>query len=106
MSIVVKSEREACWKVNVEAVETLAQQCNDTGARLIQLSTDFVFNGLDGPYEESARPDPVNFYGKSKQAAENAARRAGFDKWTIVRTVLVLWYRSAYGPVLISYFGC
>lgn len=84
-----ETEREACWKVNVEAVETLAQQCNDTGARLIQLSTDFVFNGLDGPYEESARPDPVNFYGKSKQAAENAVRRAGFDKWTIARTVLV-----------------
>lgn len=84
-----ETEREACWKVNVEAVETLAQQCSDTGARLIQLSTDFVFNGLDGPYEESARPDPVNFYGKSKQAAENAARRAGFDKWTIARTVLV-----------------
>ncbi len=84
-----ETDREACWKVNVEAVETLAQQCSDAGARLIQLSTDFVFNGLNGPYEENARPDPVNFYGKSKQAAENAARRAGFDKWTIARTVLV-----------------
>ncbi len=84
-----ETDRKACWKANAEAVETLAQQCSDTGARLIQLSTDFVFNGLNGPYEENARPDPVNFYGKSKQAAENAVRRAGFDKWTIARTVLV-----------------
>jgi len=45
-----ETEREACWKVNVEAVETLAQQCSDTGARLIQLATDFVFNGLDAHY--------------------------------------------------------
>ncbi len=84
-----ETNREACWKVNVDAVETLAQQCKDTGARLIQLSTDFVFDGLDGPYREDARPNPVNFYGKSKQAAENAVRKAGFDKWAIVRTVLV-----------------
>ncbi len=84
-----ETDRDACWKVNVDAVETLAQQCKDIGARLIQLSTDFVFDGLDGPYHENARPNPVNFYGKSKQAAENAVRKAGFDKWAIVRTVLV-----------------
>ena len=84
-----ETNRDACWKVNVDAVETLAQQCKDAGARLIQLSTDFVFDGLDGPYHEGARPNPINFYGKSKQAAENAVRKAGFDKWAIVRTVLV-----------------
>ncbi len=84
-----ETDREACWKANVDAVETLARQCKDIGARLIQLSTDFVFDGLDGPYHEDARPNPVNFYGKSKQAAENAVRKAGFGKWAIVRTVLV-----------------
>lgn len=84
-----ETEREACWKVNVDAVETLARQCREAGARLVQLSTDFVFDGLNGPYGEDARANPVNFYGKSKQAAENAVRKAGFDKWAIVRTVLV-----------------
>jgi dTDP-4-dehydrorhamnose reductase len=82
-------EREACWTTNVEAVEHLARQCDVTGARLIQVSTDFVFDGEDGPYQEDARPNPVNFYGKSKMAAENAVRGAGLHNWTIARTVLV-----------------
>lgn len=84
-----ETHRDECWTVNAEAVEHLARQCHRVGAHLIQVSTDFVFNGLDGPYREEARPDPVNFYGKSKQAAENAARGAGLDKWSIARTVLV-----------------
>ena len=81
--------RDACWKVNAEAAETLARQCHTVGARLVQVSTDFVFDGADGPYREDDRPAPVNFYGKSKLAAENATREAGLDAWAIARTVLV-----------------
>lgn len=84
-----ETHRDDCWKVNTEAVEHLARQCHQIGAHLIQVSTDFVFDGQNGPYREDARPDPINFYGKSKQAAENAARGAGLDKWSIARTVLV-----------------
>lgn len=82
-------EREACWEVNATAVEYLARQCDVTGARLIQVSTDFVFDGADGPYNETARPNPVNFYGRSKMAAENAVRSARLGNWAIARTVLV-----------------
>lgn len=81
--------RDACWQVNVEAVETLAKQCETSGAQFIQVSSDFVFDGNDGPYSENARPDPLNFYGKSKLASENAARSAGVDRWSVARTVLV-----------------
>ncbi|MDX1548384.1 MAG: dTDP-4-dehydrorhamnose reductase [Rhodothermales bacterium] len=84
-----ETEREACWAVNVDAVEHLARQCHATGARLVQISTDFVFDGAGGPYREDARPNPVNFYGKSKLAAENVTREAGLDQWAIARTVLV-----------------
>ncbi len=82
-------EREACWKVNVEGVEHLARNCKSTGARLVQVSTDFIFDGQHGPYREDARPNPVNFYGKSKLAAENIVRQLGTDQWSIVRTVVV-----------------
>ncbi|MEM1128187.1 MAG: dTDP-4-dehydrorhamnose reductase [Bacteroidota bacterium] len=84
-----EQHRDACWQVNVEAVERLARWCHRTGSRLIQLSTDFVFDGTNGPYREDARPNPVNFYGKSKLAAENATRAAGLDRWSIVRPVLI-----------------
>jgi dTDP-4-dehydrorhamnose reductase len=81
--------REACWRINSDAVETLARSSRQHGSRLIQVSTDFVFDGREGPYAESARPNPVNYYGRSKQASENAARLAGVDNWAVARTVLV-----------------
>lgn len=84
-----EDKKDACWRVNVDAVETLARHCLIHGSHLIQVSTDFVFDGEAGPYRESARPKPINFYGKSKLAGENAARGAGLDAWSIARTVLV-----------------
>ena len=81
--------REECWRTNAEAVGTLAKLCRGIGTHLIHLSTDFVFNGKSGPYREFDRPDPINYYGKSKLAGENAARSAGVNKWTIIRTNVV-----------------
>lgn len=86
---VCETDRESCWKTNVDAVENLARLCRASGCRLVQVSTDFVFDGTSGPYRETDRPGPVNFYGKSKLAAENILREAGLDKWAIARTILV-----------------
>lgn len=88
-----EDNREVCWNVNALAVETLAKFCLLRGARLIQVSTDFVFDGVGGPYRETARPNPISYYGRSKLAGENHARQTGLNKWAIVRTVLV--YGSA-----------
>jgi dTDP-4-dehydrorhamnose reductase len=84
-----EADRDACWEVNVHATAALARACRASGARLVLLSTDFVFDGEDGPYDEAARPGPLNFYGRSKLAAENAVRSAGHERWAIVRTTLV-----------------
>jgi dTDP-4-dehydrorhamnose reductase len=92
-----ETDRERCRRVNAEAVETLADECRRAGARLVQLSTDFVFDGTDGPYAEDARPAPVNYYGEAKLAGENAARSVGTGKWAIARTVLVYGTGHALG---------
>lgn len=84
-----ETERSRCWTVNVEATERLASACRSAGARLVFVSTDFVFPGLAGPYAEDDRPEPVNFYGRSKLAAENAIRASGLARWSVARTSLV-----------------
>lgn len=88
-----ESEKEACWAQNVKAVEYLVDACRKQNSFLLHLSTDFIFDGADGPYDEEAEANPLSFYGWSKYAAEKALINSGvFDtpiRWAISRTVLV-----------------
>jgi dTDP-4-dehydrorhamnose reductase len=81
-------EKEACWKSNVEAVENIIKGCAKVGARLVQVSTDFIFDGSEGPLTEEAVPSPINYYGESKLAAEKIIMASNLH-WSILRTVLV-----------------
>ncbi|QRR03379.1 SDR family oxidoreductase [Dyadobacter sandarakinus] len=81
-------EKEACWKANVKGTEHIVHACGRYGAFLLHVSTDFIFDGSAGPYAETDEPNPVNFYGWSKLAAEKAVMHAGIS-WAIARTVLV-----------------
>ena len=84
-----EADREACWALNVDAVATMAAACQRHGARLVLPSTDFVFDGTAGPYAETARPAPLNAYGRSKLAAENALKASRLTDWAVARTTLV-----------------
>jgi dTDP-4-dehydrorhamnose reductase len=83
-----ETQQEACWTANVTSVENLIASCEKINAHLVHVSTDFIFDGLNGPLDENARPDPVNFYGKSKAAAEKLVTDSTVS-WCILRTVLV-----------------
>ena len=83
-----EEQKIACWNVNVTATRFLLDAAKEISARFIFISTDFVFDGLHGPYSESSEPSPVNYYGSSKWGAEKAVEESGLD-WVIVRTVLV-----------------
>jgi dTDP-4-dehydrorhamnose reductase len=64
------------FAVNAEAVATMAAECDRHGARLVQISTDFVFDGVKGePYVETDDPGPLSAYGRGKLAGEEAALR-------------------------------
>ncbi|AWO00251.1 NAD(P)-dependent oxidoreductase [Chitinophaga alhagiae] len=80
--------KDACWMANVTATRYLLQGAERTGSFFLFLSTDFVFDGLGGPYREDDPVNPVNYYGASKAAAERIVKQAKVP-WAIARTVLV-----------------
>ena len=84
-----ENEREACWQQNVTAVEHLVAVAQRVNAFFIHLSTDFIFDGIHGPYDETAAPNPLSHYGDSKLAAEHVVQNATGLRWAIARTVLV-----------------
>ena len=81
-------EKDLCEKVNVKAVEYLADICLDLDAHLIHVSTDFIFDGNDGPYKEDDSPCPLSYYGQSKLDSENILK-SHKCKWTILRTIVL-----------------
>jgi dTDP-4-dehydrorhamnose reductase len=83
-----ESDKDNCWAQNVTAVEHLIRACKDHNSFLLHLSTDFIFDGTDGPYKEDAEANPLSFYGWSKWAGEKLIMHSGI-KWAIARTVLV-----------------
>lgn len=82
------SDKTNCWKTNVGATRTLLKAAQKAKSYFIYVSTDFVFDGKDGPYDEHATPNPINDYGESKLLAEEMVEMSGLH-WAIVRTVLV-----------------
>lgn len=83
-----ETKKEECWQLNVIAVEYLIKACQTSNSFLIHLSTDFIFDGLSGPYTEEEVANPLSFYGWSKYAAEKLIINSSI-KWAIARTVLV-----------------
>lgn len=88
-----ETERAQAWQSNAAGVENLVHAAKLVGAHVIQISTDYVFDGKQGPYDEYERPNPINYYGKTKLAAENIVRTSGIS-FAIVRTLLL--YGTAY----------
>jgi dTDP-4-dehydrorhamnose reductase len=81
-------DHDSCDRINISGTQNIVKAANACGAFLIFISTDFIFDGTSGPYDESAKANPVNYYGLSKQKAE-AIVMSEAKAWAIVRTVLV-----------------
>ena len=83
-----EKEKEKCDLINVEAVKTLINCAQENNIHLIQISTDFIFDGVNGPYKEDDEPNPINYYGLSKLKSEDIMISSKI-KYTILRTILV-----------------
>jgi dTDP-4-dehydrorhamnose reductase len=86
-----EKERELAWKINVEGVENIVDAAKKNEPRIVHVSTDYIFDGKHGPYDELARPEPINYYGKTKLASENVLRTSGLRNF-IARTMVLYGY--------------
>ena len=67
-----EDEREKCALINVEASRNVAMGCKHIGAKMVYISTDYVFDGQgEEPFEEESAKDPINVYGFTKSQGED-----------------------------------
>ncbi|WWD15848.1 dTDP-4-dehydrorhamnose reductase [Kwoniella shandongensis] len=94
---VAEADPEKAAKINAAVPAHLAALANQEGFTLIYISTDYVFNGKNAPYEVDATPDPLQMYGRQKLDGEKAilAEREKGAKVTILR-VPVLFGKTEY----------
>ena len=91
-----ESEPDLAWRINATAVTEMARAARQTGARLIQISTDFVFDGSAcRPIAPDSEPHPINVYGASKLGGEQAVTANDL----IVRTA---WVHAATGSNFVN----
>jgi dTDP-4-dehydrorhamnose reductase len=86
-----ETERELSWRVNVDAVKNLIIASRINSSNIIHISTDYIFDGVRGGYDENSTPSPLSFYGKAKLASENALIASGVE-FTIIRTMIIYGY--------------
>lgn len=88
---------DAAWGANVLAAAHVARHARTSGAHLVQVSTDYVFDGQEGPYDEEARPNPSGVYARTKWLGEEAVRLLA-GSWAIARTAVVYGYPPSQRP--------
>ena len=89
-----EDEPELCYKVNVSATKNIAEICKKIDAKMLYISTDYVFDGAkEGFYEVEDKPNPINVYGKTKLLGEEAVQKT-LDRYFIVR---ISWVFGEHG---------
>ena len=79
---------EEAWLVNVDGTKNIAEACRTFGAKMIFISSDYVFDGKKTNYSEKDKPNPLNFYGKTKAIAEKVVELLVPD-FIIARTAVL-----------------
>jgi len=80
---------DLCYLVNVQATQFLVEASLKHKAHFQLLSTDFIFDGLKGNYNEEDIPNPLSHYASSKVNAEQVLLNSEYQNWSIVRTIIV-----------------
>jgi dTDP-4-dehydrorhamnose reductase len=87
-----ESERDLARRINVEGTANIAYACSKFGAKLILVSTDYVFDGKKGNYSETDEPNPISFYGVTKLEAERVVSSTLSNSLIVRTSVLYGWH--------------
>lgn len=86
LSFKTLEERETAWRnektawaINVFGTQTVIAACKKTNKKIVYISTDFVFDGTKKSYTEDEKPDPINWYAKTKYEGEKLIQNSGLD---------------------------
>ncbi len=80
-----ETEKAHAWKTNVEGARNVSKACQAVNAKLVLVSTDYVFDGEKGLYREEDKPNPVNYYGLTKFEGEKQVA-GNCENYAILRT--------------------
>lgn len=89
-----EDEKDLCYSVNVLGTKYVAEACEEIDAKMVYISTDYVFDGEGNqPFEVSDKPNPINYYGQTKYEGELEVQRL-LSKYFIVR---ISWVFGKHG---------
>lgn len=83
-----ETHKEEAYIINVIGVKNLVNMCKKHCSKVIYISTEYVFDGICGPYREDDKENPINYYGITKLLAENIIED-NIDNYLIARTTVV-----------------
>ena len=89
-----ETHRDEAWKVNVEGTRNITEACRAVGAKMIFVSTDYVFDGKKEVYTEEDASNPLNYYAKTKLEGERVVKEAGIDYVIARPSVIYGWNPS------------
>lgn len=95
-----ESHKDEAARINVDGVRNLADAARQSTARLVQVSTDFVFDGAFGHYDEQDTPHPLNYYGQTKLDAEKIVSQ--LPDYAIARPSVVYGWRPPHTADTVS----
>ena len=97
-----EAEKELAWQVNVKGAENVALACQKIGSKMIHISSDYVFDGKNGPYSEEDATNPLSWYGKTKLEGEEITLSCSPEN-IVVRTMVLYGYEPTVRPNFVTW---
>ena len=92
---------DICWRVNVEGTKNIVDVCKKHCVKVIYISSDYIFDGKKGIYDEQANPAPINFYGLTKLESERTIKEELAD-YIIIRPTILYGYNDGSDATFIT----